>query len=322
MTHIGTGIGPFAPANFDQQFGYDNLNRLVSVTSASNGNHALTYDASSNRLAAVLGGTGYTNTISTTSNRLVSTSGPAPAKTNQYDAAGNLINDASISLTFNARGRRDSAVIGADTVIYKYNGHGQRLLKSGPASLVPTGQQQYIYDQAGHLIGEYDASSKLIQETVFLGDLPVALLKQSVDTSGPTPVTITNAYYVYAGQINTPRVITQASDNQIVWRWDAADPFGVQQPDENPSGLRGFTYNPRFPGQLYDKETNLHYNGHRDYDPQQGRYVESDLIGLAGGINTYGYVDGNPVSFVDPLGLIKLPNNPREPLINAKFKLS
>ena len=55
----------------------------------------------------------------------------------------------------------------------------------------------------------------------------------------------------------TPRVITRASDNQMVWRWDNAAPFGEDQPDESPSRLAKFVhYNPRFPGQVYDKETN------------------------------------------------------------------
>ena len=303
MTHSGTGTGTFAPANFDRQFGYDNLNRLVSVTSIGSANQTFTYDASGNRIAAVLSGTGYTNTMSATSNRLASTSGPAPAKSNQYDAAGNLINDGTTQFTFNARGRRDSAIIGADTVTYQYNGFGQRILKSGTDPLVPSGQQQYVYDEAGHLIGEYDASGTMIQETVYLGDMPVTVLTQSIDTTGPTPVISTNVYYIYADQINTPRVLTQASDNQIVWRWDATDPFGVLPPDEDPSGLGGFTYNPRFPGQLHDSETNLHYNGYRDYDPQSGRYTESDPIGLQGGINTYSYVGGDPLAYIDPLGL-------------------
>jgi RHS repeat-associated protein len=108
-------------------------------------------------------------------------------------------------------------------------------------------------------------------------------------------------YYIHTDQLNTPRAITNGA-GALVWLWDS-DPFGEAAPAEQPAGQAPFVNNLRFAGQYYDRETNLHYNYFRDYDPQLGRYVESDPIGLAGGNNTYAYVHGNPVSRTDTYGL-------------------
>lgn len=92
---------------------------------------------------------------------------------------------------------------------------------------------------------------------------------------------------------------------QTVWRWDQQEPFGVSVPDENPSGLGAFEFGLRFPGQYFDRETGLHHNYFRDYDAGTGRYVQSDPIGSRGGLNTYAYVEGNPLSYTDPWGLFE-----------------
>jgi RHS repeat-associated protein len=113
-------------------------------------------------------------------------------------------------------------------------------------------------------------------------------------------------YFIHADHLGTPRAITKASDNTKVWEWKNDDPFGNNTPDENPSGANttAFKYNLRFPGQYFDEETNTHYNYFRDYEPQTGRYIQSDPIGLMAGVNTYGYVGASPLMWSDPYGLM------------------
>jgi RHS repeat-associated protein len=284
-----THVGAANASSLDQLYSYDNLDRLISFV-ASDTSQSFRYDQNGNRYQATFGSSTYTNTFSSTSNRLNATTGPAPSKSNDYDAAGNLVSDGTISYYYDSNGRMQTATTGGVTTRYGYNGRGERLFKTSPSVT-----SHYVYDEQGHLLGEYDGAGKPLQETIYLGDTPVAVL-----TPATTGLTL---YYVYTDHLQAPRVLTRASDDQIVWRWDHADPFGLNQPDENPSNLGRFIYNLRFPGQIYDKETNNHYNYYRDYDPQTGRYVQSDPIGLLGGLNTYGYVGGNPVTRVDPLGL-------------------
>jgi RHS repeat-associated protein len=112
------------------------------------------------------------------------------------------------------------------------------------------------------------------------------------------------AYY-HHDHLQTP---LQATDKQgrIVWSatYNAFGQASTTTPAAS-AGQRVVESLLRFPGQLEDAETGLHYNFHRYYDPQTGRYVQSDPIGLDGGVNIYAYVGGNPVSYLDPKGLVK-----------------
>jgi RHS repeat-associated protein len=77
----------------------------------------------------------------------------------------------------------------------------------------------------------------------------------------------------------------------------------AQPPNLLSNLVTAFNYNLRFPGQYALNESGLFYNYFRDYDPQTGRYIESDPVGLGAGVNTYAYVGGNPFWGFDPFGL-------------------
>jgi RHS repeat-associated protein len=281
-----TGIGDAGNGALSWTYGYDLLDRLTSATSTSV-SQGWTYDANGNRLTQT-GTTPSSYSNSSSSNRVNSISGSL-ARTYGYDNAGNALGFGSATFTYNNRGRMVTASNGGITATYTYNALGQRI-KRATASATAV----YVYDEAGHLAGEYTAAGALVQETVWLGDTPIATLRQN----GSGGVVL---YYVHADHLDTPRLITDTSNN-LRWRWDS-DAFGTNAPSENPTGLGTFEYSLRFPGQQYDGVMGLHYNYFRDYDPAVGRYIESDPIGLNGGLNTYAYAYGQPIRFVDPSGL-------------------
>ena len=103
-------------------------------------------------------------------------------------------------------------------------------------------------------------------------------------------------YFVHPNHLGTPLAITSQA-GAVVWRADS-DPFGKANVT-----LSTVTMNLRLPGQYFDAETGVHYNYFRDYDPVSGRYLQSDPIGLEGGINIYAYVYNNPFRWTDRLGL-------------------
>ncbi len=104
----------------------------------------------------------------------------------------------------------------------------------------------------------------------------------------------TQMYYVHNDHLGTPIVMTDQSQT-VVWEGNK-NPFGEMVT----AGSVG--EHSRFPGQVFDKETGLHYNYIRDYDPALGRYIQSDSIGLQAGLNTYGYALQNPIIYTDPTG--------------------
>jgi RHS repeat-associated protein len=296
-----TGINNASSSALSWTYGYDSLDRLTSASQTA-GSYGWTYDANGNRLTQT-GTSASTFSMASGSNQLSGITG-ALGRSYVYDAAGNTLGDGTNTFTYNNRGRLATAATSSGTFYYVYNALGQRIEKYSSSTNV-----LFAYDESGHLIGEYDGGGNLVEETVWLGDLPVATLRPN--GSGGV-----NIFYIHADHLNAPKSITRPSDNAIVWRWDQ-DPFGVAAPNQNPSGLGTFAYNLRFPGQYYDAETGRNYNYFRDYDSNVGRYVQSDPIGLkAGSFSTYAYADGNPVSELDPNGLFGLPSIP-DPLYNG-----
>ena len=232
----------------------------------------------------------YTNV--NTSNRVTAITNPA--RTLLYDNAGNTVSDGYVA-SYNLAGRMSTLSLNGITSTYAVDGMSRRVRKydsTGEASTVV-----FVYGQGNELLGEYDSTGAALREYVWLGSTPVAVF--TPDPGGASNPLI---YYIHADHLDAPRVVVDRSNSQRRWEW-LGEPFGTTPPNTDPSGLGAFTMNLRFPGQYFDQESGLFYNIHRVYDASIGRYTQSDPIGLAGGINTYAYAGGSPVTYVDPSGL-------------------
>ena len=108
-------------------------------------------------------------------------------------------------------------------------------------------------------------------------------------------------YFIYNNHLGTPTAMINEAEVKV---WSAEHkPFGKATVNTGVDGdNENVELNARFPEQYYDDETGLHYNYFRYYNPSPGRYMASDSIGLSGGLNTFGYVGGNPVNYIDPTG--------------------
>ena len=166
---------------------------------------------------------------------------------------------------------------------YGYDLYGRRLWKR-----VNSNVTYFLYADEG-LIGEYNA---LGQETAAYGWRPDGLW-------GTDPLFYKlggRYFYAHTDHLGTPLKLTDRTGN-VVWaaRYATFD-------QAIPSSASTVTYNLRLPGQYFDQETGLHQNWLRYYDPQAGRYIQYDPLGLAGSLNGYAYVEADPVNNFDPHG--------------------
>ena len=252
-----------------ESFGYDEQSRLVSVQGGAE-NEAYQYDANGNRIAQTVNGTSMNIVYDSGSNRMIQ----ADKTTFGYDAMGNSIVANGINRwQFDPFNRMTSAF--GNT--YYIDPLGQRLMKSVSGTIT-----YFAPDEGNRLMAEND--SGLWVDYLWLNGRLIAR------THGGQMEDI------HLDQVGRPEAMTNA-DQSLAWRVGNT-PFSRWIGTNNAVPL-----NIGFPGQYYDAELSLWNNGYRDYFPWVGRYLESDPIGLEGGINTYAYAHSDPILRSDPLGL-------------------
>jgi RHS repeat-associated protein len=190
-------------------------------------------------------------------------------------------------------------------------------------------ERHYLYDDRRQRIADLDEWGRVTREYVWLADQLVAVIDPQAPRSTQAPAQDTagqlaqavavvwqrftgagaHLAYVQVDHLGAPVAMTD-ENAQPIWAADYA-PFG-KRVEGGASGIvktaapdvHGIRLDLRLPGQWKDEESGLHYNDQRYYDPQAGRYLSPDPLGLGGGLNPYAYVNNNPLSFGDPLGLV------------------
>lgn len=276
-------------------FEYDNLDRLNKVKDSVTltDKTVFTYDPTGNRLSKKVG-TNATQpyVYAATNHRLTSVDGISRT----LDSNGNTTKASNTRFfTYDARNRMASFKTGQNisTLVseYQYNGKGERVRKYKNS----VDQARYAYSENGQLLLEeqINAGVTTSQEIIWLDDMPIGLNQNGV------------LHGILTDHVNSPRAVFEISTQKTVWQWNLADDaFGeslaIEDPDANGVTLK---FDMRFPGQLFDVESGMHYNYYRDFEPTSGRYAQSDPIGLGGGLSTYGYVSSRPLTLTDPRGL-------------------
>lgn len=270
---------------------YDALGRVISFNDAESGAliERYSYDATGNRLSFGNAAGSQQYAYAADSHRLIGVGGVARS----YDEAGSTLGIGDgWAYRYNLAGRLAGATnLDGDTTRYLYNAAGQRVYQQTGSSA-----SLYLYGESGEWLGSYDSVGIPLQQVVWLGKRPVGLIQSG------------KLLYVEPDHLGSPRAVIDPQRDVPVWIWSLmGESFGSGMPSQDPDqdGVMQ-SFDLRFPGQRYDAASGLNQNGFRDgYDSGSGRYTQPDPIGLNGGINSYAYVDSNPLIFTDFLGLAK-----------------
>ncbi|QBG35422.1 RHS repeat-associated core domain-containing protein [Litorilituus sediminis] len=278
-------------------FDYDALNRLTVIAGSEFASYQ--YDSLGNRITEENFANSSQYHIATDSNRLESITGPNGERVFTYDDNGNMVTDITENthktFVYNAENRMIKSIVNGQEAHYQYNAHGKRVSKTFADGTVI----HFIYGAEGQLLAE-SRNGTIIKEYIYLNGQLVALYnKQSSKSKSAKHKQKKNGksfLYVHNDHLGRPEIVTDRHQNTV---WQAHNQaFGREVIRDDIGNL-----NIGFPGQYWDEEKHSWYNGFRDYDATIGRYLQSDPIGVNGGINTYNYVLSNPLTFVDILGL-------------------